>query len=318
MLPVLVLLLVGAGTAAPAPARPEQTRFRYPEQTHGGVRAGLEVVVADRLHVQGLAGVTLTTRVEGGAELEVQPVQLSDTSGAWQVQGHVSAWMGDPEQTRVGETLELIQTRPGPASLPAIAVRFRSAPDQPWNKAEWSNLLGDERDVPPPEGQQAPPSPWLGWLPLTGGGVVGVLLALAAWRLARRRPSAPSLSAAQKALAELAPIEQAPPPTAVEWAAYHTRLADILRRYLAERLGIPALEQSSSELLTAVCQHPAASAPAPAPALLRRFLEVCDQAKFAPQAGSSEDAHQALQMARSLLEHIEQPAPTAAAASPAS
>jgi hypothetical protein len=298
MQPALALVLLVGQPLLAGNAAAHQADFRYAAQVEGDMQAWLEGRVADTDDTPGIAAVTLTVHVEGGPCLHTQPVQVSDTTGAWKITARSSAWT-TTTATTVSETIQLRQLRPGPASLPALTVRFRQSSDAEWSRAQWSNILAEEDYVPPPEMIDLPSSPWLRWLPAAGFLAATGLLAglLRKWR--RRPQPLPVLSAEEQALQELASLEERGVPAEPDWSAAHTQLSDILRRYLAQRLGVAALEQSSTELLAAVGPHlPADSSVLP---LLTQLLHHCDRAKFAPGAGSADSWQQMLLLARDLV-----------------
>ena len=114
------------------------------------------------------------------------------------------------------------------------------------------------------------------------------------------RPSAPAaapkpLPPEQRALQELARLDAS---ATADPAAYHTALSDVVRRYLAERFGLPATRQTTAEFLETVRRSGRLSAEQQA--LLRDFLERCDLAKFAPVGASAEECREAAALARAV------------------
>ena len=86
----------------------------------------------------------------------------------------------------------------------------------------------------------------------------------------------------QWALQELGRLDES---ATADAAAYHTALSDVVRRYLADRFGLPATRQTTAEFLETVRRSGRLSAEQQA--LLRDFLERCDLAKFAPVGASA-------------------------------
>jgi len=266
-----------------------------PPQTRGDMTARLTVHVAEAGPQPGAALVRLTLTVAGGPLLQVEPAQLADPLNAWEVSRNDLCRL-DGDRLTWTEAITLRQTKPGPAPLPDVKVRFRDAPDAPWEEAEWVDILKAARDVPPPEFLPAPPPAPAWWLWL-GLAVAAPAIALVAWIVARRRrrPAKP-LPPEQRALRELSLLDAA----TADPAAYHTALSDVVRRYLAERFGLPATRQTTDEFRETVRRSGRLSADRQA--LLRDFLTRCDLAKFAPVGASAEEGREAAALARALIE----------------
>jgi|GEM_PF-4705333 len=122
--------------------------------------------------------------------------------------------------------------------------------------------------------------------PLAGpwrwAGALGLAIALLAglvWRWARKHAAAASPVSpqreARRRLAELACAGHAP----ADVKAFYVALADIVRQYLVEAAGVPALAQTSEECLQAVAQ--CGVFPPAAAATLARFFRLADLVKFA-------------------------------------
>ncbi len=263
-----------------------------PEQTRGDMTARLTVHVEDvKAHL-----VRLTLTVTGGPRLEVEPPQLSDPVNAWEAQRNEWCRL-DGDRLTWTTTILLRQTKPGPAALPDLKVRFRAGPDAAWQEAEWVDLLKTAHDAPPPE-LLPPPPPWIpAWLLWAVGGITTMALAAGGcWMgLRRRRPRQPPPE--QWALQELSRLAGSSP---ADPAAYHTALSDVVRRYLADRFGLPATRRATAEFLETVRRSGRLSDEAQA--LLRDFLERCDLAKFAPIGASEEERREAAGLARTLVE----------------
>jgi hypothetical protein len=143
---------------------------------------------------------------------------------------------------------------------------------------------GDIRDIKPP---LVPPRDWKSILLKVSAAVLLVAAAVAAWWYIRRRRQGKGIL----------PERQTPPPPAHEIAlaelkalvasdwlatgkhkAWHSELADIIRRYIEGRYGIDALEMTSRELLAALAGYGLEERWLPG---LRDMLSICDMAKFA-------------------------------------
>ena len=143
------------------------------------------------------------------------------------------------------------------------------------------------------------PAGGLDWIPwgIAGGVVAAAALALRAWRRASRRPSGPPAirpsghlpaDPFDVALAQLAGLE------ATDLAA----AADIIRGCLVAAAGIPALEQTSSELLRALPTHLNGRENR---ARLSELLAGADLVKFAQGHADPAAGHAFFDSARALL-----------------
>jgi hypothetical protein len=265
----------------------------------GDVTARLEVQVADREPGGGKATVWYRLTVEGPAGLEVEPARLDDPTSAWKPYRWLS-WASDGTRTVWGESIRMDQLKPGVVPLPDVTVRFRDSPAGTWEEAEWKDILKTPREIPDIEPvPPAPPAPswkrWLQWSALAAA----VLLA-AAWLLRRRLAARPApLPPDRWALRELDRIERTALPPAGEPDAFHTQVSNVVRRYLQERFGLRAPQQTTAELLAlgAAQQLPAAQQ-----ALLRDLFERCDLAKFARAGASPEDCRRTATLARAFVQ----------------
>lgn len=275
----------------------------FPRQ-QGKVEATLEVRVAGRSPAPGLGSATYLLCLKGPANLQVEPPRLGDATGAWKQAWQSSAWAADGAGVVVEDVVELRQVKPGAAPLPDVKVRFREGASAPWHEVEWLDVLRQMRGIAPPEAPAPPPVSR--WLPAAGGALGAIVLLACGWGLWRRRSAPPApLPPGTRALRELASLEETALP-GCDGSALHARLADTVRRYLAERFGLRALEQTSAEFLESARLVPQLGGTRQD--LLRDFLERCDLAKFAPAGVSPEDCRQTAALARALVEQAEAPA----------
>jgi len=149
--------------------------------------------------------------------------------------------------------------------------------------------------------------------------LAGVLLvALLTWWWLRRRggPSeAPTVAATPArpahdvALEALATLEAADLPGRGEIKRFHVEVSEIVRIYLERRYGVPALETTTRELMTAL-QTPHATGEVPSDVRhdLRRLLERCDLVKFAKYEPPPEASRELVPLARAIVERT-RPAP---------
>jgi len=154
--------------------------------------------------------------------------------------------------------------------------------------------------------------------------VAAVALAALAWgvaRLLRRRPAGapppiPELPADEEALAALDLLQARALITSEEMRAFHVQLAEIVKRYLSRRLGIPTLERTSLEVVEG------ARARRQEAWLVERIeglLRDCDAVKFARDRRDEPAARASAGCARDLVVRTrpDRPADAAPAAAPA-
>jgi hypothetical protein len=231
-----------------APARPAEPGFTFPPQTRGGATAVLGLQIPEQGPGPGRARARLTLEVTGPAGLSVEFPRLEDALAGWRVGWACSSWAAEGGRASCELTLGLVQTKPGAVPLPGVTVRVREGGKEGWQTFSWSDLLNEERDVPPPEAvPPLPPSPWPARFVLVGVALVGAaLLALVVqtrriWRSGRRRPLPPH----ERALGLLEATPGEP-------AAAATHLDAVLRGYLQERFGVEASRKTKGELLAAL------------------------------------------------------------------
>jgi hypothetical protein len=305
-------LLFAALTLMPANLNARDTSPEVDEGTslesrqRGDMTARLNVRVLDRGPGPERGTVRFTLTVEGSATLAVQPVQLTDATSAWKVAQRASAWTPDGDRVVWTQSIWLEQVKPGVMQLPDAKVRFRESTSADWQEAEWTEILKTIRDIAPPEPVPPAPAPWPRW-PWVA--VALVLLIAVAWILRGRwaEKTAP-LPPDQWALRELERIERTVLPPAGEVDVFHTQTSNVVRRYLQERFGLRAPQQTTAEFLAT----PLPQLTAPQQDLLRDFFERCDLAKFARAGASSDDCRRATELARSFVQQTaaREPQPT--------
>ena len=139
------------------------------------------------------------------------------------------------------------------------------------------------------------------------------VIALILWLLFRKKPVV-SLTPYQLALQELE-FARGLRDTGQD-KIFAISASDAVRRYLENAYQMPAPERTTEEFLQVVTNH--VWLQGELTALLRRFLEFCDLAKFAGQQFGAEEREQLLNAAREFIETAEklrQPATTSASAS---
>jgi hypothetical protein len=285
---------------------PADGGYTFPPERRGDLVANLNVEVPEG---SGPARAEYTLTVRGGPALEVDAPQLSDPAAAWTAR-RSSAWALAGGRVTWAEVIELEQAKPGLVPLPDVKLRFRDGPSAEWQEAEWKDVLKDVREPPGPEVPPAGAAPARNrWLPaVSAAAVAAALLAAAAVRW-RRRGVEPPLPPDRRALRELDRLAglAGSPAHDAEW--FFTQLADVVRRYLAERLGLPALQRTTAEFLRAA----AGAAPLAGQVdRLRELLELCDVAKFAGVGAGPAERGRAVERARSLVRRLEDAAGGAA------
>src|SRR5262249_36919295 len=99
-------------------------------------------------------------------------------------------------------------------------------------------------------------------------------------------------------------IERTALPPVGEPDAFHTQVSNVVRRYLQERFGLRAPQQTTAEFLALGA---AQQLPAPQQALLRDLFERCDLAKFARAGASPEDCRRLATLARAFVHQTAPP-----------
>ena len=145
-------------------------------------------------------------------------------------------------------------------------------------------VLAEEfHDIAPPVDYSLIPP----WLVFVIAFFVLSLLGLVVWWFAKRRkPELPPKAPREIALGDLEQIR----PEIERMSAYQfsIRVSDILRRYVTQQYGLPAMRQTSIEFLTAAAKAPSFSADDKS--LLEDFLNRCDLIKFAKYEATTSDS----------------------------
>jgi hypothetical protein len=293
---VLALILPGAEGLHLTPVR------------HGSVEARLMVRV-EPSRTPGHAELTLTLVVEGPPLLEVETPRLEDAGEDWEDDRTTWASLNDGRLTWT-QVLRLQQTKQGHVPVPGLTVRFREGPGAPTQDARWPRILRDIREGGDLDrtGRGTPPAslPW--WLYALPGGALLLLLPTALiLRRSRRPPPAPE-TPDQRALAEL---DRA---AADDSERFHTQIADVLRRYLAERFELKALQQTTAEFIESL--RSVSQLSAEQQAVLRDALERCDQARFAGLGAPPEEWHALAEQVRAFIRETAAPTGRPADGSP--
>lgn len=314
---MLVILCLGVCLTLPAEAPPPPSRaFRQ--------GSAVLTLAGDRLenNLLGLRysnALWLIVEVGGPQGLEVADFKAEIDAQVWQVlrqtPGETVPTPDGAQQWRKSIFLDPI--KPGKVPAPAVSLRYRDGPEEAWKSVKWPGVevevvgpddadTNDIRGVPPLETLPEKAPWWRPFIPLFVAVVslaVGILLAR--WWLRRSRPAV-VVPPEQRALRELEQLERSAPPAnaAPDW--YHTRLSEIVRRYLEERFAFRASRQTTQEFLQDVQQRPELAEAQRH--LLRDLLLRCDLAKFTGLSPAPAEQAEAAALARDLVLQTAPPA----------
>ncbi len=275
-------------------------QFTFPPRIHGDMEATLTVEVGRQTAERGRGEVTLTLTVRGPLTLDVEEPRLSDSATVWQEERSPSTRRIEGRYAIWSQVIHLKQVQPGREPVPDVTVRFRHRADTDWIEENWVGILRNVRDAPegPPLAEERPSQRhWGAALVLAA---IGVLILLAWMRKRRRGRREASLPADQWALREIERIEKTLMPPQGEAETFHTQIAFVVRRYLAERFGLHALQQTTAEVFEAMRQLPYLSAEVQA--LWIELFQRCDLAKFAHAGASPEECQRTADLARELVQ----------------
>jgi len=170
------------------------------------------------------------------------------------------------------------------------------------------------------------PNPFARWFPWIVGGVALICLALVIWLIGRRKTlrslspakEAPKLTPYEEAIAQLRQLElQKHLLSDGSAKVYYSRLGDIFRLFLLQRMGIASLAETSDELIG---QLRRLSLPGDQFSSLSETLRMSDFVKFAkyqPGPAEGEQHHRTIQGAIETLEKMKAAKEAAAAAAAA-
>jgi hypothetical protein len=301
-----------AGLLALGPHQPSlaQSAADQPAtQQHRRDGVGLTVEV-DRQVIAIDGQVRVTLGVEAPPAAQVIWPDVGDRLGPF---GVVARGAGAPSEDDPGhwqQDFVLVPEGVGELVIPALPVAIQAAPadvalrlsTDPLTITVTSVVAADAdfakpRDIAPPVALPERALLLPTWLAL------GLLIALAVlaalwWRRRGQGSPAATQPADALALAELEQLQTLIDQDRVE--AFHIRLADVLRRYLAARFGLPAPARTTEELLSAtlVAGEPIVARPQ----LVGALLGQCDLVKFARQRPGRDAMQAALAAALSFVQ----------------
>jgi hypothetical protein len=257
-----------------------------------------EITIADRLEL------AIAVIIDPGFEAEMPSIgEKLDRFGV--VDYHTPpAELTADGRTKISRSYVLEPFLSGEYTIPALTVHFwkTGAKDTEMHdittqalSIKVNSLLPQNlkevklHDIQPPVTVPADITPWM-WA-AAGGGVLVVLLVGFFW--IRHRGRRAGTMAQQK----IAPHEQAYEELAAliarnliesgEIKLFYQEISNILRRYIENRFGINAPEQTTEEFLEGLKTH--ATFPVEYQDLLKRFLIHCDLVKFAAHQPVAED-----------------------------
>ena len=273
----------------------------------------------------------LSVVVERGMMAEpVLPVFAGDTTrlGDLQVLREVErrgAWGGTDRPGIRADTLvyEVAAFAVDTAFVPPVLVRFtREAGQDTFAVASRGGLFVPVTSTVPPDaaGLQdlAPlaafPRPLWFWLGLLALAALVIAALYYAWKRRQRRPTAdvrapapPPLPPYDEAAARLRRLEAVDLAEADVIKGYYVELSDVLRTYLARRLGARAKERTTRELVEDLRGLADPSGlPGDVIPRVRRVLELADYAKFADARPPAEAGREALAETRAALDRVEE------------
>jgi hypothetical protein len=303
---VLAFLMLSMGWAAGA----ERVQKQGPASLHivgGKLDNG-------RLNIRLSELICVTMRLEGGADLEFQPPATVISSNDWhQVRATPPTLVG-PDQRAWEQSFFLFPTRPGDVPLVAEPLRYRQASEKgAWTTVRWKpeNIhvvteimqadLSEMRHHIRPE-ELPPASSWRPLFVAAGAFLIMAALTFVGWsRYRRRERPVAAVSPREWFETELKKIEFLPLESPEDIQRFHVYVADAARRYLQLQYDLPALEQTTPEILPTMARSHQISPDQRQ--RVRDLLEQCDLVKFAGTLPDSEQCRQLLPLARSLLDN---------------
>jgi len=275
-------------------------KFTFDPREHKGMEATLTVEAAAHTPERGLGDVTLTLTITGPPSLDVEEPRLGDAAAAWKEERSASDRTVEGQRAIWSQAIHLRQVKRGIEPVPDVTVRFRQGTDAEWIEEKWIDILRNVRDSgEAPQSEDEAPS-WVrrwGFVLVLGA---TALLVLLAWVKKRRQVNrVASLPPDRWALREIERIEKTLMPPHGEAETFHTQISFVVRRYLAERFGLRALQQTTAEFLDSIRQLPQLAPDEQA--RLTELFERCDLAKFARAGTSPEECQHTAELARNLV-----------------
>jgi hypothetical protein len=266
----------------------------------------------DPLQVKLSQVLTIVMRVEGAAPLNVEFSEKLRSSEGWHLERAgpaTTAALAQGTRARWEQVFKATPLQPGAQALALPALQFTEKEETP-QVVTWTPLpltiktrvakvdISEARDLAPIEELPPPlaaPRLWWPWL-----FAAVPVLALGAWLLRGRRPRPLAESTPREvALRQLDELAGLPVATPDDVERLHTRLSDVLRRYLEKRFELPATRRTTPEFFAALTEeNPLAAEPQ---AVLSDILGRCDLAKFAGVTPTAQECQGVVSLARDFV-----------------
>ena len=269
----------------------ETTVERGPIAVTARVRPG-------ELHVAETAELVLEARISEGYEVEFPApdgnLEPADTNGAAKSYFSVLGFNDQPPTLlaggllRVARSYQLEPFLPGEYEIPPLTIAFWQAEEPDRHTIETKPLVvpvgsligGDPaaatvRDIAPPVDM---PRGWGLWIALAAALLLFAAGLIWWWRRPRRAQQVAALAPHLLALRQLKELQAERLVEKGDIKLFHIRVSDVLRRYIENRFGVRAPEQTTEEFLATVGNNGALGN---SRHLLREFLTHCDLVKFA-------------------------------------
>jgi hypothetical protein len=274
--------------------------YTYPAVKKDDTEGVLTVTVADE-DTSKPAEVDYRFQITTAADTKVEPPTLRNAEAWNSTESPLEIdFKGNRQIVRFH--LHLEQKKPGVEPLPGVTVHFRKDGQGERDDLTWTDILKETRELPrPPVTPICPPlqqSRSLWW----SLGIVALLFALlgVALRLlwGKKLPSPPT--PAERALRELERIEGLGLAGPDETGWYPEEISSVIRRFLSERFGLPAQQQTTAEFLHTMRQTPELWEEVQQ--TLKELLERCDLAKFAAMRTPPEECRRIAALARAVVQ----------------
>ena len=156
------------------------------------------------------------------------------------------------------------------------------------------------------------PNPFAKWICWIVAGVTLISLALVVWLVRKKKllkqlfttKEPPRLSPYEEAIEQLQQLEQQRLPESGSVKVYYTRLNDILRQFIARKLGIASLSETNEELIGQLRPLPIASTEFDRLAETLRMSDFVKFAKYQPGISDSEGDFRVIRGSVELLNNI--------------
>ncbi len=262
-----------------------------------------------QIHVADTLVLVLEARVDEGYEVEfpapdgkLEPSDEADDSKPYfSVLGFTDepSVLLEGDRVLVARAFRLEPFLAGTYEIPALTVQFRQANEVDLHVIETEpmtvsvlSLLGEDaaaatvRDIAPPLDM---PRGSGGWIALAAAGILAAACLVWWWRRPHRAKEVPVVAAHLLALRQLRELQAERLVEKGDIKGFHIRVSGVLRRYIENRFGVHAPEQTTEEFLATLGNDGTLGESRP---LLREFLNRCDLVKFAkhqPATAESQD-----------------------------